>query len=80
MKISAVLFHPILSRAFPEYILEQSPPKMYIPETRPAMVAVVPIDVAYSVTVDIKAYITRAVKSNAPNIKKNDLVNIFSEL
>ena len=32
----------------------------------------------YSVTVDINAYITRAVKSNEANIKKNDFVKIFS--
>ena len=51
---------------------------MYIPDTRPAIVALVPIDVAYSVTVDINAYITRAVNSNAPNIKKKSMVNILS--
>jgi hypothetical protein len=51
---------------------------MYIPETSPAIVAVEPIVVAYSVTVDISAYITRAVNSNAPKIRKNDLVKILS--
>ena len=38
------------------------------------------IDVAYSVTVDINTYITRAVNSNARKIKKNNRENIFSEL
>ena len=51
---------------------------MYIPDTRPAMVALVPIEVAYSVTVDINAYITRAENSNAPKIKKKSMVNILS--
>jgi hypothetical protein len=79
MKTRAIFLQPIRSSASPEYILEQSPPKMYIPETSPAIVAVEPIVVAYSVTVDINAYITRAVKSNAPNIRKNDLVKILSD-
>jgi hypothetical protein len=30
------------------------------------------------VTVDISAYITRAVNSNAPNSRKKDFVNILS--
>ena len=42
------------------------------------MVALDPKAVAYSVTVDINAYITRAENSNAPNIKKKSLVNILS--
>ena len=37
-----------------------------------------PIVVAYSVT-DINAHITRAVKSNAANIRKNSFVKILSE-
>ena len=78
MNIKAVLFQPIFSRALPEYILEHSPPKMYIPETSPAIVAVVPIDVAYSVTVDINAYITRAVKRRAEKIRKKGFVKILS--
>ena len=53
---------------------------MYIPDTKPAIVAVEPIEVAYSVTVDIKAYITSAVDNNAPNIRKNSLVKILSSL
>jgi hypothetical protein len=80
MKTSAIFRQPIRSNASPEYILEHSPPKMYIPETSPAIVAVEPIVVAYSVTVDISAYITSAVKSNAPNIRKNGLVKIFSSV
>ena len=79
MKTSAIFRQPIRSSASPEYILEHSPPKMYIPETSPAIVAVEPIVVAYSVTVDISAYITRAVNSSAPNIRKNDLVKILSD-
>ena len=59
---------------------EYKPPKIYIPDTSPAIVAEEPIEVAYSVTVDIKAYITRAVKSNVANIKKKDFVNIFSSV
>ena len=78
MNISAVFFHPIFSSALPEYILEHNPPKIYIPETSPAIVAVEPKEVAYSVTVDINAYMTSAVNSNAPNIKKKGFVNIFS--
>ena len=77
-KIMANFFQSLLSSALAEYILEQSPPKMYIPETRPAMVALVPIEVAYSVTVDINAYITSDVNSNAPKIRKKDLVKILS--
>ena len=77
-KIMANFFQSLLSSAFAEYILEQSPPKMYIPDTRPAIVALVPIEVAYSVTVDINAYITRAENSNAPKIKKKSMVNILS--
>ena len=79
MKTSTIFLQPTLCNASPEYILEHNPPKTYIPDTNPAMVAVEPIAVAYSVTVDISAYITRAVKSNAPNIRKNDFVNIFSD-
>ena len=74
----ANFFQSLRSSAFAEYILEQRPPKIYIPETRPAMVALDPKAVAYSVTVDINAYITRAEKSNAPNIKKKSFVNILS--
>ena len=66
MKVNALFFHPTRSNALPEYILEHNPPKIYIPDTKPAIVAVEPIEVAYSVTVDINAYITRAVKSKAP--------------
>ena len=51
---------------------------MYNPDTSPAIVADDPKDVAYSVTVDINAYITRAEKSRAPNTKKKSLVKIFS--
>ena len=78
ININAVLLQPMRSRAFPEYILEHNPPKIYIPETRPAIVAVEPIEVAYSVTVDIKVYITRAEKSRAPKTRKNSFVKIFS--
>ena len=80
MKTNAVFFQPTRSKELPEQILEQSPPKIYIPETSPAMVALDPIAVAYSATVDIKAYITKAVNSNAPKTKKNDFVNILSGL
>lgn len=79
IKTSAIFLQPILCNASPEYILEHNPPKTYIPDTNPAIVADEPIAVAYSVTVDINAYITRAVKSNAPNIRKNDFVKIFSD-
>ena len=51
---------------------------MYIPETNHAILAVEPSDVAYSVTVDINTYITRAVNSIAKKIKINDFVKIFS--
>lgn len=78
MNINAVFLQPILSSAPPEQTLEQSPPKIYIPDTSPATVADDPSDVAYSVTVDISAYITIAVNNNAPNTRKNDFVNIFS--
>ena len=53
---------------------------MYKPDTRPATVAVEPNDIAYSVTVDINAYITSAEKSKAPNTKKKSLVKILSSL
>ena len=76
--IIASFFQSLRSSAFAEYILEQRPPKIYIPETRPAMVALDPKAVAYSVTVDINAYITRAENSSAPNIKKKSFVNILS--
>lgn len=49
-----------------------------MPETRPATIAEEPIAVAYSVTVDISTYITRAVKSSAAKTRKNDFVNILS--
>ena len=78
MNANAVFFHPFLSNAFPEYILEQSPPNMYIPDTSPAIAALVPRELAYSVTVDISAYITRAVKRRAVKIRMNDFVNILS--
>jgi hypothetical protein len=42
------------------------------------MVALVLMEVAYSETVDINAYITRAENSNAPKIKKKSIVNILS--
>lgn len=77
-KIRANLFQSFLFKAFAEYILEHSPPKIYIPDTKPAIVADDPIELAYSVTVDINAYITRAVKSRAVNIRKNDFVKILS--
>ena len=78
INVNEVFFQPTLSKAFPEYILEHNPPKIYIPDTRPAIIAEDPIDVAYSVTVDINTYITRAVHSRARKTRKNDLVNIFS--
>ena len=80
MNINAIFFQPTVSKAFPEYNLEHNPPKMYKPDTRPATVAVEPNDIAYSVTVDIKAYITSAEKSKAPNTKKKSLVKILSSL
>ena len=51
---------------------------MYIPDTSPAIAALVPRELAYSVTVDINAYITRAVKRRAVKIRMNDFVNILS--
>ena len=77
--IIASFFQSLRSSAFAEYILEQRPPKIYIPETRPAMVALDPKAVAYSVTVDMSAYITSAVNNNAPNIRKKEVVKIFSD-
>lgn len=53
---------------------------MYNPDTSPAIVADEPSEVAYSVTVDINAYITSAEKSRAPNTKKKSFVKIFSSL
>ena len=53
-------------------------PVFYIPDTSPAIAALVPRELAYSVTVDINAYITRAVKRRAVKIRMNDFVNILS--
>ena len=87
INIKAIFFQPTVSKALPEYILEQSPPKIYVivkyqdnPDTSPAIVADEPSAVAYSVTVDINAYITSAEKSRAPNTKKKSFVNILSSL